>query len=59
MRPKYCEKRFHKYYEFISCLCMGEQSIELLIKNHETCSIGSAPFLEVNATYLIYIFMIS
>jgi len=26
MRPKYCEKRFHKYYEFISCLYMAGQS---------------------------------
>jgi len=29
---------------------MAEQSNELLIKNHETCSIGCAPFQEVNAT---------
>jgi len=42
----------NKYYEFISCLCMTEQNNELLIKNHETCPIGSTPFLEVNATTL-------
>ena len=29
---------------------MVEQSNELLIENHETCPIGSAPFPEVNAT---------
>jgi len=29
---------------------MVEQSNELLIENHETCLIGSAPFPEVNAT---------
>jgi len=29
---------------------MVEQSNELLIENHEACPIGSAPFLEVNAT---------
>jgi len=40
----------NKYCEFISCLCMAEQSNELLIENHETCPIGSATFLEVNAT---------
>jgi len=34
----------NKYYEFISCLCMAKQSNELLIENHETCLIGSAPF---------------
>ena len=27
----------NKYYEFISCLYMSEQSNELLIENHETC----------------------
>ena len=27
----------NKYYEFISCLCMAEQSNELLIENRETC----------------------
>jgi len=26
MQKKYCEKRFHKYYEFILCLCMIGQS---------------------------------
>ena len=31
-----------KYYEFISCLCMAEKSIELLVENHETCPISSA-----------------
>jgi len=29
---------------------MAEQSNELLIENHETCPIGFAPFLEVNAS---------
>ena len=27
----------NKYYEFISCLCMAEQSNGHLIENHETC----------------------
>jgi len=49
----------NKYYEFISCLCMAEQNNELLIENHETCPISSAPFPEVNeATFDLYIFMI-
>jgi len=40
----------NKYYEFVSCLCMAEQSNELSIENHETCPIGYVPFPEVNAT---------
>jgi len=45
----------NKYYEFISCLCIAEQSNELLIKNHETCPIGSTPIPEVNeATFDLY-----
>ena len=28
------KKRFHKYYEFISCLCMTEQSNETFDENH-------------------------
>jgi len=45
----------NKYYEFISCLCMTEQSNELLIETHETCPIGYAPFPEVNAaTFDLY-----
>jgi len=44
------KKRFHKYYEFISCLCMVEQSSEAFDENHEICPTGSAPFPEVNAS---------
>ena len=29
---------------------MAEQNNELLMKNHEACLIGSAPFPEVNVT---------
>jgi len=55
LRQQYCEKRFHKYSEFISCLCMAEQSNELLIENHETFLIGSVPFLEVKtSTFDLY-----
>jgi len=46
---------FSKVNAALSCLCMTEQSNELLIENHETCLIGSAPFLEVNAiTFDLY-----
>ena len=45
----------NKYYEFISCLCMAEQSNELLIENHETCPISFAPFTKVKAaTFDLY-----
>ena len=45
----------NKYYEFISCHCMAEQSTKLLIENHETCPIGYAPFPKVNAiTFYLY-----
>jgi len=58
LRQQYCEKKFHKYSEFISCLCMAEQSNELLIESHETCRIGSAPFLEVNLIYILMIMIL-
>jgi len=49
----------NKYYEFISCLCMVEQSNELLIENHETCPnwvmLHSQKWMQ---QHLIYIFMI-
>jgi len=44
----------NKYYEFVSCLCMAEQSNELLIEDNQTCPIGSAPFLEMNAATFDY-----
>jgi len=40
----------NKYYEFISCLFMIEQSTELSMENLETCPIGLVPFPKVNAT---------
>jgi len=29
LRQQYCEKRFHKYSEFISCLFVAEQNNEV------------------------------
>ena len=39
-----------KYSQLISCLLVAEQNNELLMKNHEARSTGSAPFPEVNMT---------
>ncbi|XP_016732425.1 uncharacterized protein [Gossypium hirsutum] len=46
LQTQYREKGFHKYYELISCLLVAEQNNELLMKNHELCPTGSAPFPE-------------
>jgi len=45
----------NKYYEFISRLCMAEQSNELLIENHETCPNWFCSIPKVNAaTFDLY-----
>ncbi|XP_039126940.1 uncharacterized protein LOC120263097 [Dioscorea cayenensis subsp. rotundata] len=49
LQQQYQEKGFTKYSDLISCLLVAEQNNELLMKNHKSCSIGSAPFPEVNA----------
>ena len=55
LQQQYREKGFRKYSELISCLLVAEQNNELLMKNHEACPTGSAPFPEVNAaTYHPY-----
>jgi len=47
----------NKYYEFISCLCMAEQSNELLIENQETCPnwFCSIPISECSNKYYEFI----
>ncbi|XP_076956458.1 uncharacterized protein LOC143631651 [Bidens hawaiensis] len=52
LQQQYRERGFTKYSELISCLLMAEQNNELLMKNHETRPVGTAPFPEANvATY--------
>ncbi|XP_059315400.1 uncharacterized protein LOC132066012 [Lycium ferocissimum] len=46
---QYREKGFKRYSELITCLLVVEQNNNLLMKNHESHPIGSAPFPEVNA----------
>ena len=46
----------NKYYEFISCLCMAEQSNELLIKNHETCPNWFCSILRSECNNILFIF---
>ena len=43
-QQRYQERRFKKYYELISCLLVAEQNNELLMKNHQSCPIGTEPF---------------
>ncbi|KAM6560399.1 uncharacterized protein LOC133032314 [Cannabis sativa] len=50
LTQQYRERNFKKYSELLSCLLVAEQNNELLMKNHESCPTGSAPFPEVNAT---------
>ncbi|KAL0347631.1 UNVERIFIED_CONTAM: hypothetical protein Scaly_1779100 [Sesamum calycinum] len=55
LQQQYHEKGFIKYFELISYLLVAEQNNELLLKNHESRPIGSAPFPEVNvATHNYY-----
>ena len=48
MQQQYRERRFTKYYKFISCLLVAKQSNEHLMRNHQSHPTGSEPFLEVN-----------
>ncbi|XP_021817914.1 uncharacterized protein LOC110760045 [Prunus avium] len=49
MQQQYRHSGFTKYSELVSCLLLAEQNNELLLKNHQSCPTGSAPFPEVNA----------
>ena len=49
MQQQYRERRFTKYYKFISCLLVAKQSNEHLMRNHLSCPTRSEPFLKVNA----------
>ena len=44
LQQQYRERRFTKYSELISCLLVAEQNNELLMRNHQSRSIGSKPF---------------
>ncbi|XP_070004993.1 uncharacterized protein [Nicotiana sylvestris] len=44
LQQQYREKGFKKYSELISCFLVAEQHNIILMKNHEACSTGSAPF---------------
>jgi len=46
----------NQYYEFIPCLCMTEQSNELLIKNHETCPNWFCSILRSECNNILFIF---
>ena len=48
MQQQYRERRFTKYYKFISCLLVAKQSNEHLMRNHQSHPTGFEPFLEVN-----------
>ncbi|XP_017640438.1 uncharacterized protein LOC108481880 [Gossypium arboreum] len=50
LQTQYREKGFQKYSELTSCLLVAEQNNELLMKNHELCPTGSAPFPEANVS---------
>jgi hypothetical protein len=50
LQQQYRERNFKRYSELISCLLVAEQNNELLLKNHQSCPTGSAPFPEVNRT---------
>ncbi|KAL1317262.1 hypothetical protein AAHE18_15G122100 [Arachis hypogaea] len=49
LQQQYREKRFKKYSELISYILIAECNNELLLKNHEACPTGAAPFSKVNA----------
>ncbi|XP_047270055.1 uncharacterized protein LOC107874643 [Capsicum annuum] len=49
LQQQYREMGFKKYSELIGHLLVAEQYKDLLIKNNETRSPGTAPFLDVNA----------
>ncbi|XP_070035729.1 uncharacterized protein [Nicotiana tomentosiformis] len=48
LQEQYREKGFKKYSELISCFLVAEQHNAFLMKNHEVCSTGSAPFPEAD-----------
>ncbi|CAL2233629.1 unnamed protein product [Prunus armeniaca] len=48
MQQQYRHSGFTKYSELVSYLLLAEQNNELLLKNHQSRPIGSAPFPEVN-----------
>ncbi|XP_068305198.1 uncharacterized protein [Pyrus communis] len=49
---QYRARCFIEYNQLISVLLVAKQNNELLMKNHHSRPIGSAPFLEVNTTSL-------
>ncbi|XP_049350150.1 uncharacterized protein LOC125814731 [Solanum verrucosum] len=48
LQQQYREKGFKKYSELISWLLVAEQHNDLLMKNHEARSVGSAPLPEAH-----------
>ncbi|XP_057740263.1 E3 ubiquitin-protein ligase ATL31-like isoform X1 [Arachis stenosperma] len=48
LQQQYREKGFKKYSELISCFLVAEPNNELLLRNHEACPAGVAPFSEAN-----------
>ncbi|XP_016574110.1 uncharacterized protein LOC107871731 [Capsicum annuum] len=49
LQQQYREMSFKKYFELISHLLVAEQHNDLLMRNHESRHVGTAPFPEVNA----------
>ncbi|XP_017182862.1 uncharacterized protein [Malus domestica] len=52
LQQKYRKRGFTEYNQLILVVLVVEQNNELLMKNHQSRPIGSAPFLEVNAASL-------
>ncbi|KAM3398579.1 hypothetical protein P3S68_002095 [Capsicum galapagoense] len=52
LQQQYREKGFKKYTELSSHILVDEQNNDLLMKNHENRSTGSAPFPEVNDVHV-------
>ncbi|XP_070669139.1 uncharacterized protein [Malus domestica] len=50
LQQQYRAQGYTEYNQLISVLLVAEQNNELLMKNHNSRSTGSAPFPEVNAT---------
>lgn len=46
VQQQYQEKVFKKCYELITCLLLGEQNSELLLKNHEFQPTSNSAFPE-------------
>ena len=49
MQQQYRERRFTKYYKFISCLLVAKQSNEHLMRNHQSHPTRFESFPRVNA----------